>query len=338
MPTALDITFDWDPDLTESSNQIFVPHDDASAAIHGLIHTDLVTPSKSSSTINGSLKNFDINLFPGFALISVTFNEISFSAANGQKPNVNVDIQTVNFEGVLQFVQTLEQFLSAAGLGGLSIDIEPTQVMASLTVALPDIGVGVLSLTNLSFSSSLTIPFTGSPARIRFAFCSQDSPFNVSVMFLGGGGFFGLALGMDGLEKVEASVEFGAEASIDLGIASGSIEIEAGIYFSLTLTGSQQDIDLTGYVRMGGEVSVMGIISISITCYIALSYENNNGASSVTGEASITIAVSLLFFSISASIGVRKTFGGGSDPTFAQAIPNQGVWQQYTNAFAPIGA
>ena len=51
------------------------------------------------STINGSLKNFDINLFPGTPLITVTFNEMSFSAANGQKPGVTVDIDSVNFEG-----------------------------------------------------------------------------------------------------------------------------------------------------------------------------------------------------------------------------------------------
>ena len=141
---------------------------------------------------------------------------------------MTVDIAAVNFEGVLEFVQTLEQFLAAAGLGGLSIDVTPTQVMASLTVALPDVGVGVFSLTNLSFGSSLTIPFTGSPARARFNFCTQDSPFNLSVMFLGGGGFFAIALGLDGLEQVEMSLEFGAEASLDLVVASGSIEVEAG--------------------------------------------------------------------------------------------------------------
>ena len=210
--------------------------------------------------------------------------------------------------------------------------------MASLTVALPDVGVGVFSLTNLSFGSSLTIPFTGSPARARFDFCTQDSPFNLSVMFLGGGGFFAIALGLDGLEQMEMSLEFGAQASLDLVVASGSIEVEAGIYFSLTVTTDGQDIDLTGYVRMGGELSVLDIISVSITCYIALSYDNDNGANSVTGEASITISVSLLFFSLHTSVSVQKTFGGGSDPSFVASIPNPGVWQQYTSSFAPIGA
>ena len=35
---AIDITFDWQPNLQAFT--VFSPHDDASADIHGLIHTE----------------------------------------------------------------------------------------------------------------------------------------------------------------------------------------------------------------------------------------------------------------------------------------------------------
>jgi hypothetical protein len=334
LPGAIDITFDWQPGLQDF--EIFVRHPDASADIHGLIHTDLITPANSTTTITGSLKNFDIKLFPDIDLITVSFNELSFKQANAQKPQINVDIEAVTFDGPLNFVQTLEQFLSSLGLGGLSIDVTPTGVNATLSLALPDLSIGVFNLSNLSFGGQLNLPFTNNPARLRFNFCTQDNPFSLNVMFLGGGGFFAIALGLDGLEQVQASLEFGAQVSMNLGIASGGIEVYAGIYFSLTENNGQSDIDLTGFVKFGGQVSVLGIVSISITCTLSLSYDS--GANTMTGTASIVIAVSLFCFSVHTSVQVQKTFGGGGDPTFQQAIPSQNVWNQYTAAFAPIGA
>ena len=53
---------------------------------------------------------------------------------------------------------------------------------------------------------------------------------------------------------LEAAFEFGATASIDIGVASGGVHIMAGIYFSLRAQGAGTDLapTLVGYLRMGG--------------------------------------------------------------------------------------
>jgi hypothetical protein len=45
------------------------------------------------------------------------------------------------------------------------------------------------------------------------------------------------------------------------------------------------------------------------------------------------VSVSVLFFSVSVSATMTKTFGGGSDPDFADAI-SQSDWDSYCGAFA----
>ena len=117
------------------------------------------------------------------------------------------------------------------------------------------------------------MPFLDGRPLFDFSFSSREHPFNLTVAFLGGGGFFHLQIDTLGIKMLEAALEFGASASIDLGVASGSVHIMAGIYFSM----QRRDIDgievdaatLEGYLRMGGELSVLGLISVSLEFYLS---------------------------------------------------------------------
>jgi hypothetical protein len=83
---------------------------------------------------------------------------------------------------------------------------------------------------------------------------------------------------------------------------------------------------------MGGELSVLGLISISLEFMLIFSYDSEGKAS---GRATLTVAVKVLFFSNSVAISVEKRFGGsGSDPTFAQLITSPTVWSEYAGTFA----
>ena len=66
-----------------------------------------------------------------------------------------------------------------------------------------------------------------------------------------------LGVGADGVELVEASLEFGGHVAIDLGVASGGVYIMAGIYFRGEQKTSPQThvaVTLAGYLRAGGEL------------------------------------------------------------------------------------
>jgi hypothetical protein len=216
-----------------------------------------------------------------------------------------------------------------SSLGGPSIDVSSAGIDASYTLALPDITVGIFSLTNLSLSAGVNIPFDGSPVRVRFSLCTQDNPFLLTIYVFGGGGFFGLAIGADGIEEIQVSLEFGAAISINLGVASGGVSIMAGIYFSLQ-TVPEKQVQLTGFLRADGNLSVLGIIQISMEFYLAFTYLDPGQC---YGTATISVSISVLFFSVSVSATMTKTFGGGSDPDFADAI-SQGDWDTYCGAFA----
>jgi len=102
----------------------------------------------------------------------------------------------------------------------------------------------------------------------------------------------------------------------------------AGIYFKIMA----DEAELTGYFRMGGHVSVLGIVSVSIELYLELRYEFASGK--CVGKAVLTIEVELFFFSISVQIQCERKFAGSNgDPTFAQMIEPP-VWTEYCDAFA----
>jgi hypothetical protein len=137
--------------------------------------------------------------------------------------------------------------------------------------------------------------------------CTQDNPFLLTVWIFGGGGYFSLALGADGIEGLQVELEFGVACSIDLGVASGGVSIMAGIYFSLQTVPKKQ-IQLTGFLRADGNLSILGIISLSMEFYLALTYLDPGQA---YGEATVKLSISVLFFSVSVSATMRKTLGGG---------------------------
>ncbi|MGO9912920.1 MAG: hypothetical protein ACLPQS_17405 [Acidimicrobiales bacterium] len=341
-PTGLQTTVDWNPSVSEDPTGTFDPKGSKTKTleIHVKIFTPFADPSNTTFQILGKLVNFDVNLFGaddkgGLTFLNLHFDKLLFSAKTGAKVQFTVDITAVNFEGPLTFINDLEQYL--ASLGGPSIDIQPTGLTVSYSLPIPDITCGVLAIENISLFGQLTLPFDGTPVRLEVDFCTRDNPFILTIDCFGGGGFLGVALGTDGIELIEVSLEFGAAIAMDLGVASGSASIMAGIYFSLAPnthpTGAHPPADvvtLTGFLQANGDLEVLGIISISILFYLGFTYQDPGKC---TGTATVTVTVKVLIFSASVSLTVTKTFGGSGDPSFAQAI-SQADFDTYCAAFA----
>ena len=141
-------------------------------------------------------------------------------------------------------------------------------------MTLPPASVGVFSLENIKLSAGLELPLlTGKPV-VDFAFAERAHPFLLTVSLLGGGGFLHVQLDTEGMKMLEAAFEFGANASINLGVATGGVHIMAGIYFSMQVDAGKTKATLQGYLRMGGELSVLGIISISLEFVLSFTYSD----------------------------------------------------------------
>jgi hypothetical protein len=271
--------------------------------------------------------------------VTVNVKSFSFTSANGAKPLVNVQLKDVpmEFGGDLKFVNELRDHIPPGLFGdGPSIDLidDPLGVRAGFAVGLPPVGVSVFALKDVALGASVTLPFLDGKPLLDFNVSRRDHPFLVAVAIFGGGGFFHLQADAAGMRELEASIEFGAATSIDIGVASGSVHLMAGLYFSLQrgVGGTHMAATLSGYLRMGGSLSVLGLITVSVEFNLSFTYDV--GKDKAYGRATLTVEVEVACFSKSVDLTVERGFGGSGDPKFADLITTPATWSEYALAFA----
>jgi hypothetical protein len=366
-PQALETRLDWAPELQPDPFNVFEPSSVTSMEVNGTFITPLDPPGEPAFNIVGDLRNFWMNILGDeFLFLRLHFNKVTFTTETGKKPNVDVDINQVEFTGVLTFVNALKDFMKNSGTG-LNIDITPAQVSAGFTLPIPTIAFGVVTCQNISLGAKLTIPFTGNPARVRFNFCERERPFLLTIYAFGGGGFFAIEVGLDGVERLEAALEFGASVALNIGVASGEVHVMGGIYYEMEKVGQpDESASLTSYIRMGGSLEVLGIITISVEFYLGMTYQIT--ANELWGQAKLTVKVKVLFFSAKVELSVERRLAGGGDsgsssssyselrsPDWSISRPVERSikaasagggnfedlmalddWTEYTEAFAPV--
>ena len=342
----VEASFDWKTTITKSDPlNLIIPRADknkppTTLAMNGLVTTPIKSPSDADFSATAAIDNFKVNLF-GF--IIVWFELLRFVAKKGQKPDVQVTLRegedAVQFGGPLEFVNTLRKYIPSNGFSDPpALSVTPSGISASYSLTLPTIGVGIFSLSNTSLGAGFNLPFDSKPVSVRFNFSEREHPFSLTVSLLGGGGFFAIGVSSRGVTEIEAALEFGAAVTIDLGVASGGVEIKAGVYFHwLEPIPDKGSVDLAGYVRIHGELTVIAIISVSLTFNLQLGYHKDSNAhtSTMYGEATLVVEIEVLFFSADVSVSCRREFGGAaSDPKFIDLVPTETLWTEYCDAYA----
>jgi hypothetical protein len=288
-------------------------------------------PVPPTSTFKGSINDFDIELAE---VISVSFASFTFTSVTGQKTDTNVSLKqdpgqkAITFTGALSFVNTLADVIPPGLFGddGPSIDVTPTGLDVSYSIGLPSLSVGVFSLEHVSLGAGLQLPFLTGRPQLDFSFASRDHPFLLTVSLFGGGGFVHVTVDASGPIALEASLEFGGEFSLDIGVASGGVSVMAGIYFKLTASSTELD----GFVDIHGEVCVLGLVSVCVDFNLTLGYKDGKAF----GRAEMTVSVHVACFSKGVTLSVERSFGGSSgDPRMVQLV-SPGAWASYAEAFA----
>ena len=339
LPDRIEARFDWSTDINQSDPLgLFVPNAGGKTVLemHGVVSSSIAAPAATTFNAEASIVNFKVNLF-GF--ITIWFDRLRFLSRSGAKPDVAVDLhpgsQTIEFGGPLEFVNTLREIIPSNGFSDPpSLSITPSGISAGYSLNIPSVAVGIFALEHVSIGAGFALPFDARPVEVRFNFSERQRPFSLTVSLLGGGGFFAIGVGTEGVREIEAALEFGAALSIDLGVASGSVEIKAGVYFHWM----SKSVELAGYVRLHGELSVLGLISASLTFNLQIAYLKETGHSVVWGEATLVIEIEILCFSADVSVKCRREFGGSdADPKFLDLVPDAATWTTYCEAFAGEG-
>jgi hypothetical protein len=341
-------TLDWEPgienvDLGVAAFEKNYQNKQSKLLIHGRIEKPLKIDSLGAPVtdgvkfeFNGKLNDFRVSVLKS---VFINFTEFGFTAKSNAKPDVSVKLDPatpVEFAGDLKFVEELRKAIPPNLFGaGPSLDIGPTGIRAGFAFALPPVAVGVFALKDVSLGAALTLPFLDGKPAFDFNVSERANPFLLAVAIFGGGGFFHLQIDTAGIKEVEASFEFGATASIDLGVASGGVHIMAGIYFKLERRDPGNDLlpTLSGYLRLGGYLSVLGLIKISLEFVLSFTYDG--AKDKAYGRATLTVKVEIVFFSTSVEVTMEKAFGGhGGDPKFGELFAAPAVWSEYALAFA----
>ncbi|HEX5858547.1 MAG TPA: hypothetical protein VFY91_10620 [Microbacterium sp.] len=344
-PATVEATYryEWTPKLftrwpAEDITLISLPEDGFVISVEGRVSG----AGEASVRAMAELRGLTLHLFgkedeDAAPLVRIPFEHMAFIAGTDGKAEVDVVLGEITFLGVLSFVEILKEFIPFDGFSDPPfLEVDTTGLRAGFTLPIPSVSVGVFNLSNISLGADVQVPFLGESLSFGFDFCTRERPFNLSVMCIGGGGWFGIRLTPKGLEVLELGLEAGVMLAVDFGVASGSISATLGIYMRLEAEKGQ----LTGYFRLRGEVDVLGLISASIELYLELTYHFDSGK--MIGTARLTIEVSVLCFSGSVTIECTKQFAGSKgDPSLADQylLPDKTApaWDDYWEAFALEG-
>ncbi len=319
LPVAVQMAYKWNP-----ARPIF-KKDDTSPFRWGTSKTQQDAPTISidinstlplntneKSEIKSEIKigNFGIAIQIGTAdLIVLYFEKIVLEKKtlfSGQSTssatNVDFRIANVEFDHYLSLVKQLQDLL---GLKGFLMDLRSDGIQLSIGITIPPISTGPFTIANAALFAGVLIPFkSGETPSVRFSFSERANPFTLAAGIFGGRGFIALEATAMGMKKFEASLEFGGYLGLNFGVASGQAYLMAGIYFRIR----DNRPYVEAYIVCGGNLSIIGIINVSVVFYLGMGYMNGV----LTGRCSVTVSVSVLFWSASYTLSFEKTIGGNN--------------------------
>ncbi|NML65449.1 hypothetical protein HHL22_09555 [Hymenobacter sp. RP-2-7] len=282
------------------------------------LHVEL-SPLKTETTC--TVENISVVLPPtGTPFLTLTFESLVFKQENGKAPDLKISKPKVEFEGALKLLRVLQEKLQQLldlGDSGPTVEVTSVGLTASYTFAVPSVQMGGFLLRNIAFRTAVEVPFDGRPVTVGISFARRDNPFNLSVLLFGGGGYIDLLLGPAGLLRLEASMEFGAAVAVDFLVASGEVHALGGVRY----VQRGADIEVDGYLRFGGSVQVLGLVSVSVELVLTLHYDSE--LDKLWGQATLVLEINLLLYADSVELdsGPWVLYDGPDNPLGVSADP-----------------
>jgi hypothetical protein len=230
----------------------------------------------------------------------------------------------------LQFVtDAIQQFLSPDE--GLTITpLLPGGISVELSLPLPDIGTGAFTLTGITLYTHFDLLIaSGFEVRTGLWLSRPERPFGMAILFLGGGGWFGVDVRYKPPQEFETRVSVGLAAgafvAVNFAVARGS----AGILFTVGLDfyrnwlqNGSQDLVITIGILVWGEFSILGIASAYLRVILRVEYRNGE----MTGYGSVSLSIKICWcFTLRVNAPIRLPFKSSKkNAMIATARPTTG--------------
>lgn len=303
VPKSVVLSYDWHPKI-QPFEPIFLLDEGADFVVSAKATISVPLPGAAppSVDITASLTKFSINLIGSPSFVIVKIDSLKFTSHNGSSPDCRVAINTVEFGKDMSFVKSLAEALNPSK--GPFIELAEGAIKAGFRFAVHSLPSAGMTVMGLAIEVAVALPFNGDPVRCEFGISDQQHPFLLSFGIYGGGGFLQLQLGLDGVQLLQGALEFGLVSSISIGPLHGEGFIVGGIYFRI----AKNDAKVCGFVHAHGHMDIFGLISLDVDLYVGVCYDNGV----VTGTATFSVHVSILFFSEDFSLQASYTFGGSN--------------------------
>jgi hypothetical protein len=232
-------------------------------------------------------------LIGGSPMITLRNTGLTFDK-NG-KLHVDVSPDRVELSQSLAFIQEIIAAYSSPD-SGFGIYPSATGIETRLSLPIPDTSVGTTGITNLTFNFLFGLSWANDfNLYAGFGLASPNAPFNLSIFILGGGGHLvANALYHPGGSltcQVDMALDTSAALAISLGPISGSVHINLGMRF--IFNSGQGDLSLGIFLLIGGEVSILSIVSAHVMLKLEATY--SGGVFTCRGIFSISIKICWCF-------------------------------------------
>lgn len=258
----------------------------------------------------------------GMKLVIFRRTELRFDDAGGLRFNISPN--NIELPGVLALVSDLLSSFAGSD-SGFSIGLLPTGVKAQLILPVPNIQGGTSGISNLTIGMVFKIQFSDSDFNgaftlsLSFLLARKEAPFTITVFILGGGGYVDLTTTYaPSQQRLVSAIEVGITAGASLGLSLGPIHGSVYVFLGITArfaidtrpqpTGPQQGLTFGVLLIIGGEVSVLGIVSASITLLLEVLYSSGR----LIGHGRISIKIEICWcFTLEVEEDVTYEVGSG---------------------------
>lgn len=224
----------------------------------------------------------------------------------------------------LQFITDSLRSLLPPDQGLTLTPLFPGGISVELSLPLPDIGAGAFTLTGITlFTHFDLLVANGFEVRTGAWLSRPERPFGMAVLFLGGGGWFGVDVRYKPPKEFETRVSLGLAAgafvALNFGVARGS----AGVLFTVGLDfyrnwlqSGSQDLGISIGILVWGEFSIVGIVSAYLRIVLRIEYRNGE----MTGYGNVSVSIKICWcFTLRVNSSIRLPFKKGGRSAIAPA-------------------
>ena len=263
----------------------------------------------------------------------LTYQQASLRSVNGSV-HMELDPRKVRMPSILQSVADAMQGFSYSDDGGLQAGVIanlPTEIIgfAKFNLDIPTAAAGTSGILNLRISLlfELALTFPKFPSLRDAAFrisagaglSDENAPFIFSIFILGGCGWFTLRVDylvplQDGSPSLAVYISIGlgvsASLALNLGFAQGSVYIALAVEIECLMGKSNPHNRFSMVLTMAGNLSILGIIDVSLLIVLAIRYESPGP---MIGEGRIRVRIKICWcFTLKLDRSFTKQFGGDS--------------------------